>query len=123
MMRATLHPDGLAPPFRNRAQWRRVALRRVRRQLDRVADPALAALLEELESYPAPPATADDRATGAHDVITPLVLATPFGDLSFLYAVTVLGAPCDITLDEIAIETFFPRSEAHTSALQSLMRT
>src|SRR3546814_13339293 len=90
MMRATLHPDGLAPPFRNRAQWRRVALRRVRRQLDRVADPALAALLEELESYPAPPATADDRATGAHDVITPLVLATPFGDLSFLYAVTVL---------------------------------
>src|SRR3546814_10344536 len=35
MMRATLHPDGLAPQIRNRAQWREVALRRVRRQLDR----------------------------------------------------------------------------------------
>src|SRR3546814_12496477 len=97
MMRATLHPDALAPQIRNRAQWREVALRRVRRQLDRVADPAPAALLEELESYPAPPATADDRATGAHHVLTPPVLPTPSRDLFSPHARTVPGPPPNTT--------------------------
>ena len=43
----------------------------------------------------------------AQDLVVPLRLATECGELSLLYT-TVFGAPRDVTLDEIAIETFFP---------------
>ncbi|WP_154795284.1 helix-turn-helix domain-containing protein [Occultella kanbiaonis] len=111
MLRATMHPDGLASRLRNPAQWRAHVLRRVRRQWERTGDPALADLLTELESYPAPPPGGDVETPGA-DIAVPMLLATEFGDLALLYAVTVFGSPRDVTLDEIAIETFFPADEA-----------
>ena len=49
-------------------------------------------------------------------------LATEGGELSFLYSVTVFGSPRDITLDDIAIETFFPADDATRVALQELSR-
>ncbi|TDE93899.1 XRE family transcriptional regulator [Occultella glacieicola] len=110
MLRVSLHPDGFAGRLRNPAQWRRHVLRRVRRQWERTDDPALADLLEELESYPAPPPGGDVRAVG-DDIAVPMILGTEFGDLSLLYAVTVFGSPRDVTLDEIAIETFFPADD------------
>ncbi|BDH58015.1 hypothetical protein MTP03_29540 [Tsukamurella sp. PLM1] len=54
MLRATLHPDGLAGCLISPDRWRANALRRARRQLDRTADEELAALILELESYPVP---------------------------------------------------------------------
>ncbi|PRY01928.1 helix-turn-helix domain-containing protein [Allonocardiopsis opalescens] len=121
MLRATMHPDGLAPRLRNPAQWRAHTLRRVRRQLDRTAEPALAALLAELESYPAPQVSGDAPAP-AGDIVTPMRLATEAGELSLLYAVTVFGSPRDVTLDEVAVETFFPADEATREALRALAR-
>jgi transcriptional regulator with XRE-family HTH domain len=121
MLRATMHPDGLAGRLRNPAQWRAHALRRVRRQLERTADPGLADLLGELESYPAPPVT-DGAATASSEIVVPMRLATEDGELSLLYAVTVFGSPRDVTLDEIAIETFFPADDATREALQALSR-
>ncbi len=47
-------------------------------------------------------------------------LVTDAGELSLLYTVTVFGSPRDITLDEIAIETFFPADDATRSALRLL---
>ncbi|MET9334117.1 hypothetical protein ABZX78_23445 [Streptomyces cellulosae] len=44
----------------------------------------------------------------AQDLVVPLRLATECGELSLLYTTTAFGAPRDVTLDEIAIETFFP---------------
>lgn len=104
-------PDKLAGQLRTPAQWRAHALRRVRRQWDRTADPVLAELLSELESHPAPPTTSAVPA-GEGDIVTPMRLATDAGELSLLYTVTVFGSPRDVTLDEIAIETFFPAGEA-----------
>ena len=46
-------------------------------------------------------------------------LATDAGELSLLYAVTVFGSPRDVTLDEIAIETFFPADAATRAALHA----
>ncbi|MER6834329.1 hypothetical protein ABT320_10060 [Streptomyces cellulosae] len=43
----------------------------------------------------------------AQDLVVPLRLATEC-ELSLLYTTTVFGSPRDVTLDEIAIETFFP---------------
>jgi hypothetical protein len=47
-------------------------------------------------------------------------MATPYGDLAFLYAATVFGSPRDITLDEVAIETFFPADAPTTHTIRSL---
>jgi transcriptional regulator with XRE-family HTH domain len=117
MLRVTLHPNGLAPRIRNLEQWRAHVLRRVRRQLDRTAADGLAELLGELAAYgpsDSPPAPA----TG--DLVVPLQLTTPYGDLSLLYAATVFGSPRDVTLDEIAIETFFPADATTADVLRSL---
>ena len=46
----------------------------------------------------------------------PLRLATEYGELSLLYTTTVFGSPRDVTLDEIAVETFFP-ADRHTAEL------
>ncbi len=120
MLRVTLHPDGMADRLRNPVQWRAGTLRRVRRQLDRGADPSLAELLAELESYPVPTTPDGEAPTDLDDVVTPLRLATDHGDLSLLYAVTVFGAPRDITMDEIAIETFFPADDATRAVLHGM---
>ncbi|WP_225802659.1 helix-turn-helix transcriptional regulator [Streptomyces sp. NK15101] len=110
VLRATLHPDGLAGRIRNLAQWRAHVLRRVRRQLERTAADGLAELLAELEGYPAPPedAAGPSGYGPADDLVVPLRLASEYGELALLYTTTVFGSPRDVTLDEIAIETFFP---------------
>jgi transcriptional regulator with XRE-family HTH domain len=120
VLRVTLHPDGLARRIRNLGQWRAHVLRRVRRQLARTAAAGLGELLAELEAYPVP-ATAevagDDR-TG--DVAVPLRLSSEYGELSFLYATTVFGSPLDVTLDEIALETFLPADRQTADVLREL---
>jgi transcriptional regulator with XRE-family HTH domain len=118
MLRATMHPDGLASRLRNPAQWRAHVLRRVRRQWERTDDPALADLLAELEAYPAPPPGGDVEATD-DEIAVPMRLTTEFGDLALLYTVTVFGSPRDVTLDEIAIETFFPADDATRRILKA----
>jgi transcriptional regulator with XRE-family HTH domain len=118
MLRVTLHPDGLAARLRNPAGWRASALRRVRRQVERTADRSLVELLAELESYPVPEIV-DGDATPPGDIVTPMRLMTDAGELSLMYAITVFGSPRDVTMDEIAIETFFPADEATRALLQS----
>ncbi|MFD5323508.1 helix-turn-helix domain-containing protein [Streptomyces sp. NPDC127092] len=110
VLKATLHPDGLAGRILNLAQWRAHVLRRVRRQWERTALAGLAELLAELESYPAPAADPSGPSGygPADDLVVPLRLATDHGELALLYTTTVFGSPRDVTLDEIAIETFFP---------------
>jgi transcriptional regulator with XRE-family HTH domain len=110
MLRATLHPDGLAPQLRNYEQWRAHVVRRVRRQLARTAASGLSELLAEIESYPVRDGAAGDSGC-IDDMVVPMVLATEYGDLSLTYVLSVFGAPRDVTLDEIAIESFFPADE------------
>jgi len=119
MLRATLHPDGMARQVRNLNQWRTHVLRRVRRQLERTAADGLSDLLSELESYGAPASATGSTGPGG-DLVIPLQLTTPYGEVAFLYAATVFGSPRDVTLDEIAIETFFPADAATATILRSL---
>ena len=56
VLRASLHPDGLAPRIANLAQWKAHVLERLGRQVALTGDPALRTLLDELAGYPAPPA-------------------------------------------------------------------
>lgn len=117
VLRVTLHPRGLAQRIRNLGQWRTQILRRVRRQLERTAADGLAELLAELESYPVP--DGDDPAP-ATDLVIPMRLWSEYGELSLLYTTTVFGSPRDVTLDEIAIETFFPADPRTADVLRGM---
>ena len=125
VLRATLHPGGLSTRIRNLAPWRAHVLRRVRRQLERTAAPGLAELLAELESYPVPNGVtaADARGGPAGDLVMPMQISSEYGDLALLYTMTVFGSPRDVTLDEIAIETFFPADASTAAALRAMATT
>lgn len=119
VLRLSLHPKGLAPRIANLAEWRAHLLERLRRQVDVSADPVLAELMKELRTYPGGPAPrANDPVTLG--VIVPLRLRTHDGTLSFLSTTTVFGTPVDITLSEIALETFFPADPETAAALRTL---
>ncbi len=123
VLRLSLHPEGLAPHIANLAQWRTHVLGRLHRQVDVTADPKLAALHEELRAMPAPGGGAWPRA-GANaeplGVVIPLRLNTRFGLLSLFSTTTVFGTPVDITLSELAIESFFPADRPTAELLRRI---
>jgi len=124
VLRLGLHPDGLAPRIANYAEWRRLLLERLQRQVESTGDAVLADLLAELTAYPAPPATvvalAAPEEEGHPDVVVPFRLATESGILSFLSTTTVFGTPVDVTLSELAVESFFPADAFTADALRRL---
>ena len=119
VLRLSLHPGGLAPRIVNLAEWRAHLFARLRRQIEISADTVLIALLEELTSYPSP--SIDVRraeAEAANAFVVPFKLATPAGVLSFISTTTVFGTPIDVTLSELALESFFPADAATVAALR-----
>jgi transcriptional regulator with XRE-family HTH domain len=121
VLRATLHPDGLAGRIVNLAQWRRHVLRRVERQVARTGSAELAELLGEIASYPVADGGIEIEPAPAAELAVPLRLVTDLGELTLLYTTTVFGAPHDVTLAEIAIETFFPADVPTAEALRAAM--
>ena len=115
-LRLTLHPQGLAPRIANLPQWRAHLLSRLRRQVDLTADPVLAGLLREAAAFPV--AGAFDDAGLAHEVLVPLQVRTAAGLLSFFSTTTVFGSPVDVTLAELAIESFFPADSQTAAAVR-----
>ncbi len=123
VIRLSLHPAGLGPRIINYAEWRAHLLARLRQQVELSADPALIALLQEATAYPSP-AGARTHAPPCHpetSIVVPLQLATDAGRLSFLSTTTVFGTPVDITLAELALESFFPANDATVVAMRRLL--
>jgi transcriptional regulator with XRE-family HTH domain len=125
VLRLGLHPAGLAPRIANLAEWRTHLLERLRRQIEVTADPVLKELLNELCSYPIPDGARAEAADGRDyaSVVVPLRLATEDGVLSLISTTTVFGTPVDITLSELAIESFFPADAATSEALNRAARS
>lgn len=120
VLRLSLHPQGMAPKIVNLSAWRTHLFERLRHQIAVSADPVLTALLEELQSYPAPPDDEPYEAIALNAVALPLQLRTAMGVLSFISTITVFGTPVDITLSELALETFFPADAFTAEALRRL---
>jgi transcriptional regulator with XRE-family HTH domain len=120
VLRLSLHPQGLAPRVANLAEWRAHLLARLRRQIDLSADPVLAALLTELRGYPAPLSAAPTAIAEYGDIVVPFRLTSRAGVLSFFSTTTVFGTPVDITLAELALESFFPADAATADSLRRL---
>ncbi len=110
VLRASLHPEGCAPRIVNLAEWRAHLLDRVGRQAVATGDPAVAALHEEVAAYPG------GDGSGAHDLVAgeiavPLRIRYHDTELAFISTMTLFGTAVDITLSELAIESFFPADE------------
>jgi transcriptional regulator with XRE-family HTH domain len=108
VLRASLHPDGLAARIVNLREWRAHVLGRLRRQVARSADPELAALYHELRGYGDGADPPESEPPGPGDVVLPLRLRHGDRELSFFSTVTAFGTPFDITVAELAIESFSP---------------
>ncbi|MEU8097036.1 helix-turn-helix domain-containing protein [Streptomyces rubiginosohelvolus] len=129
-MRLTLHPEGLAPRIVNLPEWRADLLAQMDRQIALVRSPALRELYDEVAAYPAP-ARADgtgrtaegtggavpaaDRADGAGRerdraaaFALPMLLEHGGRVLSFVSSIATFNTPMDVTVAELAIETFLP---------------
>jgi transcriptional regulator with XRE-family HTH domain len=121
VLRLSLHPNGLAPRIVNLQEWRAHLLDRLRHQIDVSADSVLVNLLAELRGFPAPQVRAGVKPDKAEDyagVAVPFRLATENGVLSFFSTTTVFGTPVDITLSELALESFFPADAATAERLR-----
>jgi transcriptional regulator with XRE-family HTH domain len=123
VLRLSLHPRGLAPAILNLPEWRGHLLGRLRQQIRATSDPLLAELLAELLSYPVPPAPpAKGRAQDEAEppIVLPLRLRLGEAVLSLISTTTVFGTPVDVTLSELALETFFPADETTGDALRAI---
>jgi hypothetical protein len=90
-------------------------------QIAATADPALIALLADLRSLPVPETEQDEHLAGEHlGIAAPLKFRSPVGTLSFISTTTIFGSPVDVTLQELALETFFPLDELTREALRNV---
>lgn len=117
--RIGLHPDGLAPRVANFPDFAHHLLHRLRHDVEVSGDPHLAELLAEIEAYPTV------RELGPHRVppdavVTPMRLRHPRGELAMFTTIATFGTPVDVTVDELAIETFFPLDTATARRLNEL---
>ena len=117
VLRLSLHPGGLASRIRNLHEWREHILERLRRQIDVSGDSVLVDLMNELRALAVPAPQAGKRRDFG-GVLIPLELMKDGVTLSFFSTTTVFGTPVDITLAELAIESFFPADEETRAALR-----
>ncbi|MFN8593639.1 MAG: helix-turn-helix transcriptional regulator [Thermomicrobiales bacterium] len=120
VLKLSLHPDGLATRILNLGEWKAHIFDRLRRQIDHTGDPRVAALLAELTEMPVgdqeKQTSAEERDESIAGVAIPLRLRSEQGPLSFLTTTMIFGTPLDITLSELAIESFFP-ADARTQVV------
>jgi len=109
-MRLSLHPDGIKPYV---ADWERFAttlLHRLEREVaHRPQDERLVALLEEARTYP-DVAELPDRPLmpDGNDLLVPVHLRLGDLELRFFTTIATIGAPFDVTLEELRLETLLP---------------
>jgi MmyB-like transcription regulator ligand binding domain len=121
VLRLALHPAGLAPRIVNLTEFRGYVFKRLRRDIAVTDDPLPARLLDEFRGYPEAnehyPTTAatDSKYTG---MVVRIQLIVEGASLSFFSASTVFGTPVDVTLSELAIESYFPANQQTADTLR-----
>jgi len=87
------------------------------RQCEATADPGLIKLYHELKAYPIP---ARSGPLPPDNVAIPFKLRFGGDVLSFMSATMIFGTPVDVTLSEIALETFFPADDLTAERLRNM---
>ncbi|SHH75472.1 helix-turn-helix domain-containing protein [Streptomyces sp. 3214.6] len=122
-MRLTLHPQGLAPRIRNLREWRGHLLAQMERQIALYRSAPLRELYEEVAAYPVPEgAPAEAPAEPVPYFALPMRIEHEGRVLSFISSVSTFNTPMDVTVAELAIETFLPADPATVTYLHSLIK-
>ncbi|MFC8435151.1 helix-turn-helix domain-containing protein [Streptomyces sp. NPDC057253] len=129
-MRLTLHPEGLAPRIRNLREWRGHLLEQMRRQIALRRSERLRALYEEVAAYPVPevaevPGEREDSGPRPAEPVPyfalPMRIEHEGRTLSFISSTATFNTPMDVTVAELAIETFLPADPATVKYLHTLL--
>ncbi|MFE6284202.1 helix-turn-helix domain-containing protein [Streptomyces sp. NPDC057877] len=111
MVRLGLDPRGLAPLLVNLDDVRTVFRTRILRQLATAPDRELTDLYEELLT----PGVEDSASVPVDSgIVIPMVVRFDGRELRLFSTITTFGTPTDITLDEIAVESYYP-ADAETA--------
>lgn len=117
VLRLAFHPEALAARTVNLAEWCSHLLERLHRQCEATADPELLKLYSELKAYPIP---ARSGPLSSDNVAIPFKLRLNDEVLSFISTTMIFGTPVDITLSELALETFFPADELTAERMREI---
>jgi transcriptional regulator with XRE-family HTH domain len=120
-LRLLFDPKGFRPHVVNWEEVARELLARVHREALWSGDPATSRLLEELLGAPGVPRgwrEPDVEATPS--LIVPIALRLGEVAVRFFTTLTTLGAPQDITLQELRIESFHPADEESERVVRTM---
>jgi transcriptional regulator with XRE-family HTH domain len=117
VLRLSLHPDGMAPRIANLPQWRAHLLTQLRHRARALGDQRLNELHAELLGYPGGTAEAVPSA----GVVLPLRYRRGDQELSFFSISAAVGTATDVTVEELAIEAFYPADARTAAALRSIV--
>jgi hypothetical protein len=121
IFRVGLHPDGMAAHTANFDEWGGYMLRELQRLAETSLDPALHALLDEVQAWPNVAALrARPAPAPADELIVQCVLLHGTQRLSMFTTLATFGSPRDVTLAELTVELFYPADAATEAALRAL---
>ncbi len=113
VLRLSLHPDGMAPRILNLDQWRAHLLTQLRHRARALGDERLSELYRELLGYPG--GLAEPSPAG---VVLPLRYLHGERELAFFSISASVGTATDVTVEELAIEAFYPADTVTAAALR-----
>lgn len=116
--RLAVDPRGLAPRLVNLADVRAVLRLRILRQLAAAPDAELLRLYEELLTTDGDGSPSLAREA---DVVLPMIFRINEQVLRLFSTTTTFGSPMDVTLDEVAIELYYPADEESAAYLERNM--
>ena len=117
VLRLSFDPEGLAARTVNLAEWCAHLLERLHRQCEASADPGLINLYNDLKAFPIP---ARKGPVATDSVAVPFRIRLGGDVLSFISTTMVFGTPVDITLSELALETFFAADELTAQRMRAI---
>ena len=117
VLRLSFHPEALAARTVNLAEWCGHLLERLHRQCETTADPELIKLYHDLKAFPIP---ARAGPLSPDNVAIPFKMRLDGDVLSFFSTTMIFGTPVDITLSELALETFFPADDLTAERMRNM---
>lgn len=123
VMRTCFHPDGIRSRVHDWERFAAVLLHRLEREIvDRPFDDRLADLLTEARSYPGVSELPSRQPLpSGNDLMVPMQLESDHGTLRFISMIATIGAPFDVTLEELRIETLLPADRLTESVLRDAL--
>lgn len=123
LLRLAFHPRGLRNSLANWDEAAIALLDRLEREVEeRPLDPVLAELSREIHEYPGIAELADRRPASLHpELLVPLRLRIGADELSLFTTIATIGAPYDVTLEELRIESLLPADDRSEKALRRVV--